>query len=163
MALTNEDYEWVTLKRSHQNESDIEELGFFGNIWVRSHLMRKAGDTNGNKGGHYHVFDHVTLLVKGSIKVEVEGYEPTRYVAPTFITIKKDKHHLITALEDDTIYYCVFAMRDVNGDITDVYSPQNTPYITMRVDTKEQVDIFQGMFEANKRLAKLKEETILKG
>lgn len=71
MTLSSNDFEWLKLKYSQINQSDIEELGFFGNIWVRSHTFEKAGHTNG--GGHFHVFDHVTLLIRGSIKVEVEG------------------------------------------------------------------------------------------
>lgn len=156
MALSSEDFEWLKLKHSHLDQSDIEELGFFGNIWVRSHNYNKAGHTNG--GGHYHLFDHVTLLVKGSIKVEVEGYEPTRYSAPTFVIIKKDEKHLITALEDNTVYYCVFAMRDINGDITDVYSQDNSPY--MAVSTKEAYEAFHKEYETRKKI--LENNTVLK-
>lgn len=107
-------------------EHDINQLGYFGNIWVRSHTLKKAGVTNG--GGHKHHFDHVTLLAKGAVKVEVEGYPPTEFTAPTFIVIKKDYKHKFTALEDDTVYYCVFALRDIDGDVTDIYSGDNSPY-----------------------------------
>ena len=126
MSLTKEDYEWLAIQRSHLNLSDLNEMGFFGNVWVRSHTYRKAGDTNA--GGHYHRFDHVTLLVKGAIRVEVEGCEPKRFVAPTFVIIEKDKKHKVTALEDDTVYYCVFALRDIDGNVTDIYSGNNDPY-----------------------------------
>lgn len=129
MSLTNSDYEWLEKKRSHLSLSDLNEMGFYGNVWVRSHTYRKAGDTNG--GGHYHRFDHVTLLAKGAIRVEVEGEEPTRFLAPTFVIISKDKKHKITALEDDTVYYCVFALRDVDGEVSDIYSGDNTPYHNM--------------------------------
>lgn len=156
MTLSSNDFEWLKLKYSQINQSDIEELGFFGNIWVRSHTFKKAGHTNG--GGHFHVFDHVTLLIKGSIKVEVEGYEPTRYIAPTFIIIKKDEKHKITALEDDTVYYCVFAMRDINGDITDVYSQDNSPYNA--IGTKEAYESFQNEYKNRKKI--LEDNTILK-
>ena len=102
------------------------ELGYFGNIWVRSNHLRKQGESNG--GGHKHHFDHVSLLAKGSVEVTVEGYEPRTFTAPTFIVIKKEYNHKIVALEDDTLYYCVFALRDVNGEVTDVYSGDNSPY-----------------------------------
>lgn len=126
MSLTKDDYEWISTKRSHRNISDLDEMGFYGNVWVRSHTYRKAGDTN--NGGHYHKFDHVTLLVKGSIKVEVEGCEMKRFTAPTFVIIDKNKKHNVTALEDDTVYYCVFALRDIDGQVTEIYSGDNTPY-----------------------------------
>lgn len=104
----------------------IHELGYFGNIWVRSHIMNKAGDDNG--GGHYHHFDHVTLLMRGSVEVEVEGYPPKKFTAPTFIVIKKEHKHKFTALEDNTLYYCVYALRDVDGNVTDIYGGDNSPY-----------------------------------
>lgn len=102
------------------------ELGYFGNVWVRGYVLKKKGDSN-NKG-HKHHFDHVTLLVKGSLRVEVDGFEPTTYEAPTFIVTKKEYHHTLTALEDDTQYFCVFALRDIDGNVTDIYSGDNSPY-----------------------------------
>jgi hypothetical protein len=60
------------LIRKQINLSDIEMMGYFGNIWVRSHTFAKVGDTN--DGGHKHNFDHVTLLAVGSVLVEVEGF-----------------------------------------------------------------------------------------
>jgi hypothetical protein len=101
-------------------------MGFFGNIWVRQNYLGSAGDSNG--GGHTHHFDHVTLLAKGRVRVEVEGYPAKEFVAPTFIVIKKEHKHRFTALEDDTLYYCVFALRDVEGNVTDFYSGDNSPY-----------------------------------
>jgi len=101
------------------------ELGYFGNIWVRQNSLQNIGEAH---AGHKHKFDHVTLLVKGSVQVEVEGYEPKTFTAPTFMVIKKDKNHRITALESDVLYYCVFALRDVNGEvIEDIYSSDNNP------------------------------------
>lgn len=104
----------------------VNDLGYFGNIWVRSHNLNKKGDSNGT--GHKHHFDHVTLLAKGSVEVTVEGFEPKTFKAPTFIVIKKEYQHQMVALEDDTVYYCVFALRDVDGDVTDIYSGDNSPY-----------------------------------
>jgi hypothetical protein len=104
----------------------MTEMGFFGNIWVRQNWLAQKGDDNG--GGHTHHFDHVTLLAQGRVKVEVEGFEPKVFIAPTFIVIKKEHKHRFTALEDKTLYYCVFALRDVDGEVTDFYSGDNSPY-----------------------------------
>ena len=82
------------------------ELGFFGNIWVRQNVISKSGDF---VPGHKHEFDHVSLLTTGSVEVEVDGYQAKKFVAPTFIVIKKDHMHKFTALEDNTVWYCVFA------------------------------------------------------
>lgn len=101
------------------------ELGYFGNIWVRQNYLPTAGEFS---PGHFHYFDHVSLLAKGKVRVEVEGFEPKEFTAPTFIVIKKEHKHKFTALEDDTLWYCVFALRDVNGEVTDIYDGDNSPY-----------------------------------
>lgn len=110
---------------SDVDKSEVNELGYFGNIWVRSHKYNK-GQNNG--GGHTHHFDHVTLLVNGRVQVEVEGHSPKIFTAPKFIVIKKEHKHKFTALEDNTIYYCVFALRDIDGNVTDIYSGDDSPY-----------------------------------
>lgn len=104
--------------------SMVEEHGFVGNIWVRQNYMREAGDV---VGGHMHYHDHVSLLVKGSVSVQIDDEPPKNFVAPTFIVVRKEHRHRITALEDDTIWYCVFAMRDINGDVADIVDPANLP------------------------------------
>ncbi len=102
------------------------EIGFFGNIWVRQNWLQSVGDDNG--GGHTHHFDHVTLLVKGKVRVDVDGHPPKEFTAPTFIVMKKEHKHKFTALVDETLYYCVFALRDIDGNVTDFYSGDNSPY-----------------------------------
>ena len=104
----------------------MEQLGYYGNIWVRQNTIPKAGDCGAS--GHVHLFDHVTLLVKGSVSVEVEGEEPKEFTAPTFIVIRKERKHRFTALVDDVVYYCVFAMRNINGEVVDdIYGDHHDP------------------------------------
>jgi hypothetical protein len=100
------------------------ELGYFGNIWVRQNVLELAGESH---DGHEHKFDHVTLLVSGKVSVELEGSEAKEFVAPTFIVIRKEHQHKITALENGTVYYCVFALRDLNGDVMEVFGSQHDP------------------------------------
>lgn len=98
------------------------DLGYFGNIWVRENFLEKAGDTN--QGGHKHKFDHVSLLSQGKVLVEIEGYPPKEFTAPTFIVIRKEYAHKFTALEDNTIWFCVFALRDLDGEpIDELFDP----------------------------------------
>ena len=100
------------------------ELGFFGNIWVRQNVL----DANEAFNGHEHKFDHVTLLVSGKVSVEIEGHEPKEFTAPTFIVIRKEHQHKITAVEDGTVYYCVYALRNLDGEpIEDIYGEQHDP------------------------------------
>ena len=66
------------------------ELGYFGNIWVRQNLLENVGDET---TGHLHYFDHVSLLSNGKVEVEIEGYPPKEFTAPTFIVIRKEHKH----------------------------------------------------------------------
>jgi hypothetical protein len=102
----------------------IEEHGFVGNIWIRQNWLLKKGDTG---GGHLHYHDHLSLLVRGSVEVTVGQEEPKIFTAPTFIVIKKEHSHRIVALEDDTVYYCLFAMRDIDGNVVDIFQEENLP------------------------------------
>jgi hypothetical protein len=129
-----------SMVRNHMNLSDVNQMGYFGNIWVRSHTFAKAGDSNG--GGHKHNFDHVTLLAVGSVLVEVEGHEPKEFHGPTFIVIDKDHRHKFTALTDGVVYYCVFAMRDLDGEVTNTYDVNNSPiphFANMTDEEKEKL------------------------
>jgi hypothetical protein len=101
------------------------ELGYFGNIWVRQNHLPIAGTV---APGHTHEFDHVSLLCKGKVRVTIPGFEPKEFTAPTFIVIKKEYEHQFEALEDDTVWYCVFALRDIDGNVTDMYGGDNSPY-----------------------------------
>lgn len=101
-----------------------DELGYFGNIWVRQHHLQKAGDS---VPGHKHHFDHVTLLSKGKVRVTVPGFNPKEFTAPTFIIIKKDHEHKFEALEDDTLWYCVFALRNLDGEVIEIFGEEHNP------------------------------------
>lgn len=105
-----------------------EEHGYVGNIWVKQNYLEKAGDT---VGGHLHYFDHVSLLAKGSVEVSIDGKDPHVFYAPTFIVIRKNHRHEIKALEDDTSWYCVFAARDIDGNVLDIVGPENEPWFAM--------------------------------
>ena len=117
------------------------ELGYFGNIWVRQNVLKYAGESN---NGHKHHFDHVSLLAAGKVSVEVEGYAPKEFTAPTFIVIKKEHAHKFTALEDNCLWYCVFALRDVDGNVTDIYSGDHSPYSAL---SSEQFETLYGTLE----------------
>lgn len=82
----------------------------------------KAGDRN---EGHVHNFDHITLLSKGSVEVDVEG-QKTTFTAPHMIYIAKGKRHFLTALEDGTIASCLHALRTGERE-EDVLDPSMVP------------------------------------
>jgi hypothetical protein len=102
-------------------KSLIGNVGFYGGLFRRMHHFRKAGDWH---RGHKHHIDHTTFLFRGGVRVSLEGQEPVEYYAPTFIEIDKDVHHQFTALEDDTMYVCLFAARDAREASARPLSPQ---------------------------------------
>jgi len=77
------------------------------NLWVRMMHFEKTGDRN---EGHSHNYDHITLLSKGRVAVDVNGII-TEFTAPHMIFIAAGKHHYITALEDDVVASCLHALK----------------------------------------------------
>lgn len=101
--------------------ADGPSLVRYGNVWVRRWWWKK-GET---LDGHKHNFDHLALLYRGSAKVTVDDVETT-YHAPMEIIITREKTHFVTALEDNTVWMCVFAVRDEAGEV-DIYGEANNP------------------------------------
>jgi quercetin dioxygenase-like cupin family protein len=83
--------------------------------------FEKAGDI---EIGHTHQFDHLTLLAKGKLKVTVEGVT-TEFTAPHMIYIHKDKIHELEALTDETVAYCIHALRD--KETNEILDPSMIP------------------------------------
>ena len=94
----------------------VVHIGCVANLFSRMMHFEKAGDI---EIGHTHQFDHLTLLAKGKLKVTVDG-NTTEFTAPHMIYIHKDKVHELEALTDETVAYCIHALRDKdNNDILD--------------------------------------------
>jgi quercetin dioxygenase-like cupin family protein len=100
----------------------VVDIACVANLFSRMMHFKKVGDI---EIGHTHQFDHLTLLAKGSLKVIVDGAESV-FKAPHMIYIHKDKVHELTALEDDTVAFCIHALRDGVG-VGDIISPDNIP------------------------------------
>lgn len=97
-------------------------LACVSNLWVRMMTFEKAGDCN---EGHTHNYDHITLLSKGSVEVDVEGTKTT-FAAPHMIFIAKGKKHFLTALEDGTVASCIHALRTGDRE-EDILDPSMVP------------------------------------
>jgi quercetin dioxygenase-like cupin family protein len=94
----------------------VVHIGCVANLFSRMMHFAKAGDI---EIGHKHQFDHLTLLAKGKLKVTVEGVASV-FTAPHMIYIHKDKIHELEAVTDETIAYCIHALRDKdNNEILD--------------------------------------------
>lgn len=91
------------------------KIGCVANLYSRMMHFKHAGDT---EIGHTHQFDHLTLLAKGRLQVTVEG-KTSEFTAPQMIYIHADKVHELVALADDTVAYCIHALRTNEGNIID--------------------------------------------
>lgn len=116
-----------------------ESLGYFGNIWIRQNVLEKSGDWY---YGHTHDFDHISLLSHGKVLIEIEGRPPKEFQSPTFIIIKRDLEHKFTALEDNCVWFCIHALRDIDGEVVDdLYGMEHDPSeLHWRKLPKDQID-----------------------
>lgn len=97
-------------------------IGCVANLYSRMMYFEKAGDV---EEGHAHQFDHLTLLAKGKLKVTVDG-QVSEFTAPHMIYIHKDKLHELVALVDDTVAYCIHALR-IGEKVEDILDPTMVP------------------------------------
>lgn len=66
---------------------------------------------------HAHAYDHLSILAKGDVTVEVEGLR-TEYKAPACINIPAGLHHTITAHED-SVWFCIHATEEKDPEKID--------------------------------------------
>ncbi len=88
-------------------------IGTVANVFVRQMVFAAAGD---QELGHAHPYDHMTLLAKGSMSVTI-GDKETVFTAPSMIYIEANTQHTLTAASEQTVAYCVHALREPTGDI----------------------------------------------
>ena len=98
------------------------KISLVSNVWTKMLHFAKANDF---MDGHKHTFDHTTLLANGSVKVTVNGQE-SYYSAPAIIFIHADNQHDITAMEDNTVCFCIHAVRD-GEKVEDIVDPKDVP------------------------------------
>lgn len=81
------------------------------NVFVKMHYFENEGDTH---QGHSHVFDHITLLATGSVLMKHDNGQE-KFTAPHLIVTPKGIVHQFTALEPNTVFCCVHAIRAGEG------------------------------------------------
>lgn len=108
-------------------------IGCVANLYSRMMHFEKKGCI---EQGHAHQFDHLTLLASGSLRVMVDG-KVTEFKAPHMIYIHKDKHHELIALEDNTVAYCIHALRD--QETSDILDPSMIPEGVSALDLAQPV------------------------
>jgi quercetin dioxygenase-like cupin family protein len=98
--------------------SPTTDLKIVDNVFVKMHLFNNAGDTH---EGHIHAFDHITLLASGSVKMVHDNGE-AEYKAPHLIVTPKGIKHQFTALEPNTVFACIHAIRE-KDELDGIASP----------------------------------------
>jgi hypothetical protein len=97
------------------------DLKIVDNVFVKLHQFLNIGDTH---EGHTHAFDHITLLAYGSVKM-VHDKGEAEFKAPHLIVTPKGIKHQFTALEPDTVFCCIHAIRE-KDDIDGIANPNIT-------------------------------------
>lgn len=100
----------------------VTGLKIVDNVFVKMHHFLNVGDTH---NGHAHKFDHITLLASGKVLMKHDNGEQ-EFTAPHLIVTPKGVTHQFTALEPNTVFCCIHAIRDGDG-VDDVASPNITP------------------------------------
>lgn len=104
-------------------EKSHSDVKIVDNVFVKLHHMTKAYD---KYSGHAHTFDHITLLATGSVIMRRSDAEDQQYEAPQLIVTPKGVVHEFIALEPNTLFCCIHAIRDGDG-VDDVASQDITP------------------------------------
>jgi quercetin dioxygenase-like cupin family protein len=86
--------------------------------------------------GHGHNFDHTTYVVRGAFKIErlVDGAVTQSVIKragqlKSWVLIKAHADHKLTALEDNSVYHCIFAHRDPQGEVVQDYDGWESAYV----------------------------------
>jgi hypothetical protein len=102
-------------KAPRNMEGDVR---FVDNVFVKMIPLSKVGD---KVQGHAHVFDHITLLSVGSVRMKHDNGEAI-HTAPCLIVTPRGITHEFTSLTDFSLLCCIHAVRD--GDGVDDVAPQ---------------------------------------
>ncbi len=105
----------------------------YAGIFTRVHGPHPAGHV---MDGHTHNFDHQTLLVSGAVRVkwerrakgdsgEVVASGEKVFKAPAAIIVRADTCHELTAIEDSTVWCCLFRVPE--GE--DIVGEGSNPYV----------------------------------
>lgn len=93
-----------------------------GNVFVKQIVLEEKGHAT---VGHSHKWDHLTLCAKGRVLFCVQGGERVEVNEGQSLNIVAGKHHLIQALVDNCVLYCI---HDTRGMDLDELEKTATPY-----------------------------------
>jgi quercetin dioxygenase-like cupin family protein len=94
-----------------------------GNVFIRPNSLERAGD---QIAGHAHAFDHTSIVMAGAVRIAAKLPDGPLMVqefrAPSHVLIRAGVEHEITALEDGTVFWCVYAHRTPQGEVVQEYT-----------------------------------------
>jgi len=100
-----------------------------GNIFIRANVLEHVGDAVAR---HAHQFDHTTIVWEGAVHVAATLPDGTRlereFRRGEHFLVRAHVEHAITALEDGTVFWCVYAHRDPQGRVTQEYTGWERAY-----------------------------------
>ncbi len=96
-------------------------LSLVSNVWIKMLDFKKKGSVVVT---HQHSFDHQTLLAKGKLRVFVDEQHLRDFTAPEIIVIRAGQNHVMEALEEGTVAYCIHALRS-SERVEDIIDPNS--------------------------------------
>lgn len=110
------------------------DTGGKSSIRARTATLLNVGD---DVEGHNHAFDHTTFIQHGSARIEkldakgnvVQSVIKKSMQLKNWVWIDRNVCHRIIALESNTIYLCVYAIRNEQGEVIPVYDGWEGAYL----------------------------------
>jgi quercetin dioxygenase-like cupin family protein len=116
--MTNQIYIPIDTMSGVYHNGVSAQMHIVDNVFVKMHHFPKAGIVY---DGHVHAFDHITLLARGKVLMKHDGGEQ-EFTAPQIIVTPKGIAHQFTALEENTVFCCIHAIRE-GDELDSVASP----------------------------------------
>ena len=108
------------------------------NVFIKQMEFQFAGD---REEGHAHLFDHLTLLASGRLRLTALG-KSTEFTAPHHIFIKAGVVHELEALEDNTVVHCIHGIREKGCE--NIIDPASLPAYSSFID-EQKYPMTEGM------------------
>ena len=89
------------------------DLVIYAGVLVKTWHVPHTGTVVEN---HVHTWDHVTLIMSGSVRVFIGGTETGVFAAPALVKIAANKQHYMTTLTDDVRLACIHAVGETEKE-----------------------------------------------
>lgn len=90
------------------------EIKMADGVFIKTMVVAKAGTVIPQ---HSHAFSHTSCLVRGSVRVMVDGEHLGDFTAPCGIVIEAGRKHLFQTLTPDVIVLCIHDIGTAEGNV----------------------------------------------